>query len=173
MSAHRSLGLRSGVAAGALWVVEIGINNIAAPPNPPRDRIDNAFWAAVAIVILGASIRRAYTSRRIGDGIRTGAWSGFVSGLMACCTGLTIIAFGMPLLLHDPLNIAEWAARGATSGAPTMAAYYALESLAGAMGHLTVLGVVMGAMLGVIGGVLAKAARLFNRPKSVVHTPSA
>ena len=65
----------------------------------------------------------------------------------------------MPLLLHDPLNQAEWAMRGPTSDAPSMAVYFAYQTLAGALLHLIVLGALMGVMLGPIGGMLGKGGR--------------
>jgi hypothetical protein len=143
-----------GIILGGLWLVEISINNLLAPPLPARDIIDNFFWALIAISILVFSIIRTYQIGRIAQGIKAGAWSGFTSGLVACCTGLVMIVFGMRFITRDPLNIAEWAARGAGSGAPGMTAYFAYETFAGAFLHLIVLGIVMGALLGLIGGAI-------------------
>jgi len=42
--------------------------------------------------------------------------------------------------------------------APTMAAYFAFETLAGALLHLTAAGLAMGFVLGVAGSLLGKAA---------------
>ncbi len=86
---------------------------------------------------------------------------------MACVTALALAVFGMSLLRSDPVNLAEWANRGADSTAPSVAAYLAYETLAGAFLHLVVAGLVMGLLLGVAGGVLgvlAKRARLGPRP---------
>jgi hypothetical protein len=155
--------IRLGWILGLLWVVEIGINNYVAPPLPLRDIIDNAFWAVIALGILAAAIRFGFRTDRIAAGIAVGAWSGLVSGLLACLMALQVIVFGMQFLTHDPLNVAEWAERGSGSGAPTMAAYFAYQTLAGAFLHLTVLGVGMGGLLGVVGGIIGKGIRLVGR----------
>ncbi len=153
-------GLRQGTLAGAglglLWVVEIAINNVLTPPLPLRDRIDNSFWAAIALGIFVTAFRDAIRARRVWRGVQVGAWSGFISGLLACTAALTLIVFGMALLTADPLNVAEWATRGADERAPSMAAYFAFETLAGAVLHLTVLGPVMGAVLGAVAGISAR-----------------
>ena len=157
-----------GIALGLLWVVEIGINNFIAPTLPQRDIIDNIIWAVIALAILALAIAAAYRAKSFVQGIRAGAWSGFVSGLLACCMALSLIVFGMRFIVRDPLNIAEWEALGRTvpgtagSRAPTMAAYFAYETFAGAFLHLLVLGLGMGGLLGVLGGLIGKAARRVN-----------
>jgi cytochrome bd-type quinol oxidase subunit 2 len=148
-----------GLVLGLAWLIEISINNLVAPPTPARDVIDNIFWALIALVILVASIAAAYRSGRIRPAIAVGTWTGFVSGVVACGTGLVLIAFGMFLLLRDPTNLGEWSNRGKDVTAPTMASYFAYETLAGAFLHLVVSGVAMGFLLGGLGGLLGKAAR--------------
>jgi len=73
------------------------------------------------------------------QGIGAGLWSGLASGVLACSMALGMIVFGMGFITHDPLNIQEWAVRGSSGVAPTMAAYFAYETLTGAFGHLVVL----------------------------------
>ena len=85
------------------------------------------------------------------------------SGAIACCMALSLIVFGMPFIVRDPLNSAEWAERGSTSGAPNMASYFAYQTFAGAFLHLVVLGVLMGALLGAFGGLVGRMIRLTNR----------
>ena len=156
---NKSIALRSmkaGLALGLLWVVEISINNVIAPPLPGRDIVDNLFWAAVAVGILVLAAASARGTGRLTDGIEAGFWAGLASGLVACCTALLLIVLGMRLITGDPVNIGEWAARGAHSGAPSMAAYFAFETLAGALMHLAVLGVLMGVLLGALGGAIGK-----------------
>lgn len=148
-----------GLGLGVLWMVEIGINNFIAPPLPGRDIIDDVLWGLIALGILAFAIWQAYAGRRIWAGVEAGLWTGFVSGLLACGMALSMIVLGMYFITHDPLNVAEWADRGATSGAPTMAAYFAFETFAGAFLHLIVLGFGMGGLLGVVGGVFGRGAR--------------
>jgi hypothetical protein len=150
----------AGIVLGMLWLVEISINNFIAPPLPARDIIDNLFWASIALSILVIAILSAYRATSVVQGIKAGAWSGFVSGLLACCAGLSMIVFAMPFITRDPLNIAEWSLRQAGSGAPTMAAYFAYETFAGAFLHLLILGLCMGGLLGIFGGVIGKIAGL-------------
>lgn len=158
-----------GLVLGLVWVIEIGVNNVVAPPLPARDVIDNLFWALIALVILVASVMAAYRSGRLGPGIGAGTWSGFVSGVVACATALALVVFGMSLLVSDPVNLAEWSSRAKGSAAPTMAAYFAYETFAGAFLHLVALGIGMGLVLGTIGGMLGMAVkrglhRLPHRP---------
>ncbi len=148
--------IRAGLLIGLLWVVEIGINSIITPPLPARDIIDNVFWAAVAVATLSCAAVFAYRARRFRAGVLAGAWSGLASGAVACCTALWFIVIAMGLIVRDPLNVAEWAARGPTSGAPGIAAYFAYETFLGAFMHLTVLGIGMGTVLGVIGGLIGR-----------------
>ena len=144
--------LSAGLLIGLLWTVEIAINNLAAPGLPARDIIDNVFWAVVALDIAAVAARASFRSGRLSDGLRAWLEAGVASGLVACLSALVMIVFGMRFITADPLNIAEWAARGAASGAPGIAAYFAFESLAGALMHLLVLGALMGARLGALGG---------------------
>ena len=145
-----------GLVLGLLWAIEIGINNFIAPPLPARDIIDNLFWAAIALAILALALWRARQTGSLLRAVEAGAWSGFASGLVACLAALAMIVFGMGFITSDPLNLAEWSGRFSTITAPTMADYFAYETFAGAFGHLLVLGIVMGSLLGLVGGVLVK-----------------
>jgi hypothetical protein len=151
-----------GIVLGVLWLIEISINNFIAPPLPARDIIDNLFWGSIALSILVYAIISAYQANSVVQGIKVATWSGFVSGLLACCSALAIIVFAMPFITQDPLNIAEWAASQASSQAPTMEAYFAFETFAGAFLHLLVLGFCMGGLLGVFGGIVGKSAGRAN-----------
>jgi hypothetical protein len=126
-------GIIWGACFGALWVVEISYNNVLAQPIVIRDPVDNVFWAFIALGMLALAARAAWRSRGFSAGVRAGFWSGLVSGLMACLAALTLVVFGMRLLLADPVNIAEWADRGPTGAFPTMATYFAYQTIAGAM----------------------------------------
>lgn len=159
VSPTRNGMLLFGMILGLLWTIEISINNFIAPPLPARDIIDNVFWSIIAFAILVFSVTHAYREDNFVRGMEVGIWTGFVSGLFACCTGLLVIVFGMHFILQDPLNVSEWAGHQTSSQAPTMAAYFAFETLAGAFGHLVILGVVMGGLLGLLGGGIAKGIK--------------
>ena len=159
----RQKGVALGLWAGLLWTVEIGMNNILQPGLPLRDILDDLFWAIIALIIVGASVRYAYQTNEIRIGMKVGFWSGFSSGAVACFTGLFFVVAGMQFLLHDSLNSEEWSVRGATSGTPNMATYFAYQTLAGALLHLVVLGAIMGIVLGLVGGALGKLANFIGK----------
>jgi hypothetical protein len=161
-SSKRSIGV--GLVLGLLWAVEILVNNLLAPPLPTRDIVDDVFWAAIALAIVVFAAMSAYRTARFRAGLEAGVWTGFASGLVACCVALSVIVFGMHFITTDPLNVAEWAARAASTNAPSMAAYFAFETFAGALMHLVVLGFGMGAVLGVFGGAVGRVASLVRRP---------
>jgi hypothetical protein len=152
-----------GLLGGLLWAVEIGVNNFIAPPLPARDRIDNIFWAAIAVLILLGALVSAYRLKRFQAGVGFGLWSGLASGAVACGMALTVIVFGMKYILQDPLNLTEWAARFPGETAPAMAAYFAYQTLAGAFLHLVVLGVGMGFLLGALGGGIGRGLRVAGK----------
>ena len=158
-----------GMILGLLWMVEIGINNFIAPPLPARDIIDNLFWIVIALSILIFAVLQAYQTGSIVHGIEVGTWSGFVSGMLACCMALVMVVFGMRFIMQDPLNIAEWAGQQAVSPAPGMAAYFAFETFAGALGHLTILGIGMGALLGGAAGMLGVGGRRLSQRVRGLH----
>jgi len=71
----------------------------------------------------------------------------------------------MRFILQDSLNISEWAGRGTGGIAPSMAAYFAFETFAGAFGHLIILGLGMGSLLGFIGGSIGKSIKFITHLK--------
>lgn len=157
--ADQKLGLIIGLLAGCLWILEISFNNFVDPSvstAASRFYVDNGAWAIITLAILVASFIRAFQCRQILAGIRVGLWSGFTSGLIACLAALLLITFGMSFLLRDPLNVNEYATRSLTERLPDRATFSAYEVLAGAIGHLVVLGIVMGAIVGAIAGLLAR-----------------
>ena len=100
-----------------------------------------------------------------GFGIKSGFWSGVASGSIACFTALIFVVFGMKYLLMDPVNIKEWNDIKATENSPGMDVYFAYQTFAGAIMHLTILGAIMGLLLGIVGGFLGKTLHfLKNKP---------
>lgn len=158
----RRIALWSGLGLGVLWAIEILYNNFLAPPLPGRDIVDDIFWALVGLGLLTLAGWGAYQGRWWG-GLSAGLWGGFGSGLVACLVAEGLIVFGMGWITRDPLNISEWTAVSQTSGAPSMAGYFAFETLAGAIVHLIVLGTLMGAMAGGVGGLLGSCVRWLRR----------
>jgi hypothetical protein len=156
-------GILIGLVTGIMWVIEISFNNVLPPEistGTARFYVDNGFWVAIMLVMLVASALSASRHRSILLGLQIGAWSGLISGLMACLMGSLLVTFWMPLLLRDPLNIQEFTERGVASGAPNLATYFAYETLTGSVGHLIILGPIMGGILGLLGGCIGRFLRL-------------
>jgi hypothetical protein len=146
-----------GLLLGVFWVIEIGFNNFVPPEistASARSIIDNGFWALIGVSMVVLSGVVSFRGKRLRDGLEAGFWSGLASGLIACLMGLLIATVWMNFLLRDPLNVQEFAQRGATSGAPDMATYLAYQTMAGAIMHLFVLGLGMGVVLGFLGGLV-------------------
>jgi hypothetical protein len=157
-----TLGVRGGLVLGLLWVVEISFNNVVPPEistGAARFIVDNAAWLGIWLGTVALGFVGSLRTGRVATGLLIGLWSGLISGGLACLTALLLIVFGMPLLLRDPLNQAEWIKYGAEDGAPDMATYFAYETLAGAFWHLVFLGVLAGGALGGFGGLLAVSGR--------------
>jgi hypothetical protein len=152
-----------GLGVGLLWTLEIIVNNIIQPDVPLRDNIDNIFWAAIALLILSISIRDAYQTKKMLKGIMSGFWTGISSGAVACLTALIFIVFGMKYLLLDPVNFREWTDIKASENTSGMDVYFAYQTLAGAVMHLFVLGAIMGLFLGIIGGLIGRTLRYFEK----------
>ena len=149
--------IQIGMVLGLLWIIEISINNFIAPPLPARDTIDNLFWAVITLATIALATRQTIQTGSFSDAVTIGAWSGFTSGALSCGMALVVIIFAMPFITRDPLNVAEWAARGTDISAPNMAAYFAYETLAGAFLHLVLLGIIFGIILGLLGGAIGKS----------------
>jgi hypothetical protein len=86
-----------------------------------------------------------------------------VSAVFASSMALSMILFGMHAITQNPLNISEWAERSIESNAPTMAVYFAYETMAGAFLHLAGLGIIMGMLSGMIGGMVGKAMKVTQK----------
>jgi hypothetical protein len=157
---------KAGLFIGLLWTAEIAMNNILIPPLPARDIYDDIFWAIIALLIFIISLYSSFKTKKISIGIKAGLWSGFATGIVACLTALILIVFGMHFILNDPLNIAEWSQRGASSHTPSMGVYFAYQTLAGAIMHLLILGILMGGVLGLLGGLIGKAFSIISQLNS-------
>jgi hypothetical protein len=154
-----------GLGIGLLWTMEIGFNNIIQPGIPLRDIVDDSFWGLVAILIFYLAARSSTRSGKMLPGMRTGFLTGLSSGAVACFTALMLICFGMPLITSDPLNVNEWNDVKNAVHYSGMNTYFAYQTLAGAMLHLTVLGMMMGMLLGIIGGLSGKWIFFFRKRK--------
>ncbi len=164
-------GTSIGIICGMFWVIEISFNNFFPPTisnDMTRFYVDNGFWLIIALTIFGLAVTTAYQHRSIMIGIQTGFWSGLLSGLIACLMGLLLITVWMNFLVRDPAMIQEFAQRGPSNGAPNIVTYIAYETMTGALGHLTILGIIMGLVLGMLGGLLGMvSAIVMQRNKTV------
>jgi hypothetical protein len=151
-----------GLIIGLLWTIEISVNNFIRPGLLFRDTIDNLFWAIITLLILFFASREAYRSKKFLDGLLSGFWTSLSSGAVACITALLLIVFGMNYILLDPLNQKEWADVKASINFPDMAVYFAYQTLAGAIMHLFILGLIFGLILGSIGGLSGKLLRILK-----------
>jgi len=156
--ADARLGMVVGLVTGCVWVLEISFNNFVDPrvsTASARFVVDNSAWGFTALVILIASCAQTWHTGRFSSAIRVGLNSGVTSGLISCLMGLLLVLVWMPFLMRDPLNIQEYAVRGTREQSPGMATYFAYDTMSGALGHLMVLGLIMGILLGAIGGLVA------------------
>jgi hypothetical protein len=99
-------------------------------------------------------IAGAYEAKRTGN-IRTGGlvglWSGLISGLITFLSLMAITYLFLGTMLQDSENSLQFQ----ESGAPNLVTFVIGDSLAGAIGHL-VIGLVLGAGLGILGGMIGK-----------------
>jgi hypothetical protein len=86
--------------------------------------------------------------------------------------GLLLVTVFIQCLLRDPLNIQEYALRGAAEHSSDMAAYFAYDTMAGALGHLLILGLAMGVLLGAVGGLIPHLLGFVMRPPLMLHAES-
>jgi hypothetical protein len=145
-----------GLIFGILWIIEISINNFVQPGLPLRDNIDNIIFSIIAVMIFINSAMDAYHSDMFADGMKSGFWSGVASGAVACLAALALIVFGMKYIMLDPLNQKEWFDISEKSGSPSIDVYFAYQTFTGAIMHLFILGALMGAILGIFGGLAGK-----------------
>jgi hypothetical protein len=162
-------GLGSGLVLGGLWILEIGFNNLTphdVSTAGARGVLDNVTWAVVGIVT--AVVAGAVTARtgRWRSGLRAGVWSGGGSGLGAALGGALLLAVFRASVESDPLMRDEWRRLGAGVSLP---AYVTRETMAGVGGHLWVLGVAQGALLGLIA---ASGVRLVAGARTPRTAPS-
>ena len=149
-----SWGLGSGWVLGALWIAEIAFNNLTPHSISTADArgvLDDATWGLVGLVTVVVAAGVRVRTGRWRSGVRAGVWSGVASGLGAAVGGGLLVALFRPWVESDPLMLSEWEVQGAGLD---LAAYVTRETMAGVWGHLWVLGIVQGALLGVFGATL-------------------
>jgi hypothetical protein len=166
-------GLGSGAFLGALWIAEIAFNNVtphSVSTAAARGVLDDLTWAIVGVVTAVAAGRVTAVTGRWRSGIRTGAWSGVGSGLGAGVGGALLVGFLRPLVERDPLMVAEWRERSSTLD---LSVYVTRETLAGVGGHIWVLGLVQGVLLGALAAavVTGSGAVRRHRPGGPARSP--
>ena len=150
-------GLGSGLVLGGLWILEIGFNNLtphSVSTAGARGVLDNVTWALVGVVTVVVAVAVTVRTGRWRSGLRAGVWSGVGSGLGAALGGALLLALFRTSVEDDPLMRDEWRRLGGGVGLP---AYVARETMAGVGGHLWVLGVAQGALLGLLASLVAVA----------------
>jgi hypothetical protein len=158
------IGVAVGVVTGAVWVTEESYNMIFTAAIPTRDLVDDLLLALIALILFIFGLGRAFRTRQVGQGVRTGLWSGAVGGMIACLTAEVFIVFFMNLITQDPASVHEWADQGPGSGAPTIETYWAYASLKGALLlHLVLVGPVMGGLVGALGGAIGTGLSALRR----------
>ena len=161
-------GLGSGLALGGLWIAEIAFNNLTphtVSTAGTRGVLDNLTWAVVGMGTVVAAGGVAARTRRWRSGLRAGVWSGVGSGLGAALGGALLLAFFRSFVEDDPLMRSEWRLRD--PGAD-LSLYVTRETMAGVGGHLWVLGVMQGALLGLLASSVIIAV---IRSRLVVRQP--
>jgi hypothetical protein len=156
-------GLGSGFLLGALWMAEIAFNNLtphAVSTAGTRGVLDNLTWAIVGVGTIAVAVAATVRTRRWRSGLRAGVWSGVGSGLGAALGGAVLLAALRPFVERDPLMLAEWQQRGAGTD---LATYVTRDTMAGVGGHLWVLGIAQGALLGLVAALLTTAALRLRR----------
>jgi hypothetical protein len=151
-------GLGSGLVLGCLWTAEIAFNNLtphAVSTGAVRSVVDNVTWVTVGVFTVVATIAVTLHTRRWRSGLRAGVWSGVGSGLGAAAGGAVLLAFLRPYVERDPLMRIEWQQRNPGTG---LATYVTRETLAGVGGHLWMVGIAQGALLGLLAALLTTAA---------------
>ncbi len=147
-----SWGVRWGLLIAALWIIELLAGNLGDGHGwvliPYYVGEFGAYGLTVAAGLLGA--RRTC---RVSTGALIGLWSGVVSGLVMALA-LLLVAYGLSgHLQHDPQTIQEFQ----RSGAPDLTTYIVGDFLAAMIGHLLLVGLLLGTALGALGGLIGVA----------------
>jgi hypothetical protein len=91
------------------------------------------------------------------------------SGLGAALGGALLLALFRTSVENDPLMRDEWRRLGAGVGLP---AYVARETMAGVGGHLWVLGIAQGALLGLIASLVTVAVVGMTSARGKTFSPA-
>jgi hypothetical protein len=116
--------------------------------------VDNITWVLVGVVTVVAAAMVTVHTRRWRSGLRAGVWSGVGSGLGASLGGAALLALLRPFVERDPLMRTEWQQR---DPGVDLATYVTRETMAGVGGHLWVLGIAQGALLGLLAALVTTA----------------
>lgn len=149
-------GCRWGLLFGALWIVEMLLANLGYGlgwwTKVPYFASTWLVWLLTGYA--GFAAARRY--RRWWAGTLVGAWSGLVSGLIGLTTMATLPLVAMPVLRHDPQNVAEFQASGNRGGSLSTA--ICADFLGAGINHLLIVGLLLGSVLATIGAALGTAA---------------
>jgi hypothetical protein len=148
--------LRWGAVVGVLWWIEILEANVW--------RL-SGLW--LALLYFGPAIAActvpgiaaAVTVRQTGrfrSGLAAGMWSGMIGGLLTFLGGTAILWAFNASFLHDPQNLQEFLRSYARGLAPDLQTYIVGDLLAGLIAHLTLIGIVISAIAGIIGATVGQ-----------------
>lgn len=155
-------GLGCGFGLGVLWILEIAFNNVTSAwvsTASNRGVVDNVTWVVVGLVTFLTAAAVTARTGRWRSGLRAGVWSGVGSGLGASLGGAALLAFLRSNVERDPLMLGEWRQRASDMD---LAVYVTRETMAGVGGHLWVLGVAQGAVVGLVAATLGLVVARFR-----------
>ena len=107
-----------------------------------------------------AGLRGAQQTGQVRAGVRVAVWSGMISSLIAFNFALLLNYFFMDKFLQHPLLYDDFI----RSGMSDLTAFTIQDTLGGGGAHLLLLGIVLAAALGAVGGLLAKGYARLRAP---------
>jgi hypothetical protein len=152
-SKAQARGVVFGLAAGAMWLVEIAAGGPVLLPRGFEVAIGAAFALAAVATTMVAGVWAAHDSGS-GAGLWTGSFAGLVSGLVVFTGGVL-----MTLSFMERLGArADYQHQLAHSGLPSMRAFLVQDGLTGYGAHLLI-NPAIGLLGGVLGWLLARDSR--------------
>jgi hypothetical protein len=148
-------GTRVGLLTGCAWLLEVAAGNLFGAVGAHRSWVLALYYGATVTAFGLPVVAGALAARHSGDvvsGTVAGLWAGLVSGLMTFL-GLMLVTFlFLAVLRRDPDSLREFQ----RSHAADLSAFLVGDSLAGAINHLWLVGPLLGAAAGTLGGAIGR-----------------